>query len=286
MCDVWVMQTQSATARRALATARAVAVDHGLNCEQSMVVYSGSNVVVHLRPAPVVARVMTGTVALHADPRRWLEREVAVLGFLERSQLAVRPSSLIAPGPYHRDGLWLTYWAWIEHERQLKTLADAQSLGRALRDLHDGLAAFPGELGDLRDLQADVERLLGRLRPGPDLTREAIDALRDRLRALTGTVFASSLPQQPLHGDASLTNLLWTPSGLRWNDFEDVCRGPVHWDVASFLTSLRDRRADPAFVSQWLAAYDGIDEQELAPFVSADALYGEIWRLYDAQRER
>jgi hypothetical protein len=65
--------------RRALNAARAVATAHGLACEQSYVVYSERNVHVHLRPASVVARVMTGTVALHDDPQggssarsRWL----------------------------------------------------------------------------------------------------------------------------------------------------------------------------------------------------------------------
>jgi hypothetical protein len=280
------MQTFTATARRALAAARAVAGDHGLSSEQAAVVYCGSNVLVHLRPAPVVARVMTGTVALHADPRQWLEREVAVLQYLAPSQTAVRPSSLIAPGPYNHDGLWLTCWEWIVHRRQVKILADARSLGRALRDLHDQLAAFHGELANLRDVQHDIERLLGRLRPTVDLTEAVIGAMRERLHSLSDTVFASTVPTQALHGDASLTNLLWTPSGLRWNDFEDVCRGPVHWDVAGFLTSLRDRKADRAFLTQWLAAYGDIGEQELAPFISAHDLYGEIWRLYDAQRER
>ena len=85
--------------QRALNAARAVATAHGLACEQALVVHSGSNVLVHLRPAPVIARVMTGTVVLHDNPRRWLEREVSVLEFLAPSGLAVRPSPLIAPGP-------------------------------------------------------------------------------------------------------------------------------------------------------------------------------------------
>jgi aminoglycoside phosphotransferase len=287
MCKVALMPTSPATAQRALAAARAVAAAHGLGYDQAAIVHSGSNVLVHLRPAPVVARVMTGTVALHANPRRWLEREVAVLRYLAPWQMAVRPSPLIAPGPYTHDDLWLTCWEWIDHKRQVKILADAPRLGQALRDLHDRLAAFPGELADLRDLPHDIERLLARLRPTAELTRDAIDGLRERLHSLSDAVFASSLPAQPLHGDASLTNLLWTPAGLRWNDFEDVCRGPVHWDVAGFVTSLRDRGADEAFVTRWLAAYGGgIDADELAPFLAAHDVYDKVWGLYDAQRER
>jgi len=279
------MQTVSVTVKRALAAARTVAADHAVRCEQAAVVHAGSNVLVHLRPAPVVARVMTGTVALHGDPQRWLEREVSVLSFLASRALAVTPSPLIAPGPYEHAGLWLTCWEWVDHERQIELPTDAEGLGRALRDLHDALSAFAGELGDLRGVQDDIARLLGQLRPTATLDADTIDSLRDRLNTLS-VVFASSLPTQPLHGDASLTNLLRTRDGLIWNDFEDVCRGPVHWDVAGFLASLRGRGADPAFTARALDAYGGLDEQALAPFAAADELYGEIWRLYDAQRPR
>lgn len=72
----------SASDQRALAAAGAVASAQGLKPDAAVVIHSGRNVLVHLRPAPVVARVMTGTVALHDDPRRWLEREVSVLDFL------------------------------------------------------------------------------------------------------------------------------------------------------------------------------------------------------------
>jgi hypothetical protein len=47
--------------------------------------------------------------------------------------------------------------------------------------------------------------------------------------------------QQPLHGDASLSNLLAADSGPRWNDFEDVCVGTVKSDVAGVLSDARTR---------------------------------------------
>jgi hypothetical protein len=75
---------------RSLAAARAVAGEHGVSCEEAEVLSAGSNVLVHLRPSPVVARVMTGTVVLHDDPERWLSREVGVTEFLAPTGLAVR----------------------------------------------------------------------------------------------------------------------------------------------------------------------------------------------------
>ena len=48
--------------QRAVTAAGAVAAAHGLAHDRAVVISSGSNVLVHLRPAPVVARVMAGTV--------------------------------------------------------------------------------------------------------------------------------------------------------------------------------------------------------------------------------
>ncbi len=50
--------TISATAMRA---AVAVAAEHGVRCDDPVVMRNASNLLVHLRPAPVVARIMTVT---------------------------------------------------------------------------------------------------------------------------------------------------------------------------------------------------------------------------------
>jgi hypothetical protein len=269
--------------RRALNAARAVATAHGLACAQAVVVHSRSNVHVHLRPAPVVARVMTGTVVLHDDPQRWLERELSVLEFLAPSGLSVTPSRLIAPGPHRHDGLWMTFSEWIPNVEHGQPLVDAARLGRALRSLHDELQTFDGELGVLGDLRDDIERLRGLLRPSKVLDAGTIASLRARLDAARD-VFGSTLPIQALHGDASVGNLLHTPDRLVWNDFEDTFRGPVHWDVAGYVMSLRTRGASTGFVRQVLDHYRWGDEHELAPFTAAHEVYDEIWRLYDGQR--
>jgi aminoglycoside phosphotransferase (APT) family kinase protein len=269
---------------RALAAARAVAAAHGLDPAGAAVVHAGSNVVVHLRPAPVVARVMTGTVALHDDPATWLRRETAVLAFLAPSGLAVAPSATIDPGPHEHDGVWVTCTTWIPGAEPAATPDDPRRLGRALRDLHDALAPFDGDLADLGDLRDDIRRLHARLRPAEDDDAEALPALRARLDALEESVFASPLPAQALHGDVSLSNLLRTPGGLVWNDFEDTFRGPVQWDVASFAVSLRGRGADEAFVRAALDAYGWGDPADLAPWIAAHDVYGDIWQRYDRGR--
>ena len=63
-------------------------------CDEAVLIAAGSNVLVHLKPAPVVARVMTGTAVLHDDVEQWLSREVAVVAFVaERTDLVSRPAT-------------------------------------------------------------------------------------------------------------------------------------------------------------------------------------------------
>jgi aminoglycoside phosphotransferase (APT) family kinase protein len=274
---------------RALAAARAVAAEHGVACEGAEVLSVGSNVLVHLRPSPVVARVMTGTVVLHDDPERWLRREVGVTEFLAPTGLAVRPTPLVAAGPFERDGLWMTFVESVEgggHHEPLGSEDDAERFGAALRELHEALAPYDGDLADFADLGRDIERLRRALRPSAELSAERIDSLGERLATLRETLFATSLPAQVLHGDASVGNLLRTPGGVLWNDFEDTFRGPVHWDVSGYLISLEWRGADDAFVDRALDGYGGLDREALAPFTAGHQLYDEIWSAYDAQRRR
>ena len=278
--------------QRAVAAAEAVAVANGLELGEAIVMQSASNVLLHLRPTPVVARVMTGTVALHDDPQTWLQREVSVLDFLAPSGLAVSPSRSIVPGPHCCDGLWMTFTEWVPEVQPgpevqpAAYLDDAPGLGRRLSDLHDQLRPFEGGLGGLRELRARIERLLDRLQPADAIEGNAISLLREQLDILRTTVFESPLPTQALHGDVSLRNLLRTPHRLVWNDFEDTFRGPVHWDLASYVGSLRGHGASERHVRDMLHGYGWDDEQALDPFLAAQDVYDESWRMYDRQRRR
>src|SRR4051794_8609822 len=135
---------ESARQASALLAAQAVAREHGVDCHEAIPIAAGSNVLVHLKPAPVVARVMTGTAFLHDDVERWLAREVAVGAFVaEHSDLMVPPTELLPPGPHRRDGLWMTLWRFVAHDAAAPLPAPSE-LGRSLRRLHAGLPRLPG----------------------------------------------------------------------------------------------------------------------------------------------
>jgi Phosphotransferase enzyme family len=246
------------------------------------VLSGGSNVLVHLKPTPVVARVMTATAVLHQDVESWLAREVAVGTFLGERGLAVPPARLLPPGPHERDGLWMTVWDHVPHDGS-GTLPRPGELGESLRRLHAALAEFAGELEPLLATRESNERLIDELRPAPWLSAADIDSLRASLHELTPTVLDSPQPAQALHGDMGIGNLLPTDSGLLWNDLEDVCRGPVAWDAAGLVVSARERGQNDAFIEAILDAYGGPRLDELSDFIAGHDLYLTIWQAYDAQ---
>ena len=112
-----------------------------------------------------------------------------------------------------------------------------------------------------------------------------LSAERDRLAEVI-LEHEDAADQQPLHGDASLSNLLATSSGPRWNDLEDVCVGTVEWDVAGVLSDARAAHGD-AFSAEVLAAYGGeCDPAALERVDQVHALYGVLWRLYRQRAAR
>ena len=271
-------------AEDALAAAQAVAREHGVACDEAVRIAAGSNVLVHLKPAPVVARVMTGTAILHDDVEQWLAREVAVGAFLaERTDLVVPPSDVLPPGPHEHDGLWMTLWKFVPHDEQSPP-PGPRELGRSLRGLHAALAGFPGDLAPLSEIRDWLERLLAELRPSPTLTQQDLDWLRIELEALTPAVFESSLLAQALHGDASMSNLLRTDGGLVWNDLEDVCAGPVAWDISGLVASARARGQSAKYTEELLDAYGDPGVEDLETFLDAHALYDIVWQAFEARR--
>ncbi len=244
----------------------ALARDLGLGRVDPRRIGHASNLVVHLHPAPVVARVMTATRVLHDDEPAWLERVVSVASFLaERDAPVAPPTDLVAPGPHAHEGEWVTLWRWIDADPgPPPTPAEA---ARSLRVLHAGLAEYPGELPSFAETARELDVLLERRPPGPEdePLREELARLRPGIRT-AGTV-------QPLHGDVSLSNVLREHGRLLWNDLEDVCIGPVSWDLTGLTWKGPAREV--------LAAYgDRVDPTEIARFEELFALYGRVWRTY------
>jgi hypothetical protein len=269
---------------RAVAAALAVSRNLGLRCSDAPeVIADGSNVLVHLVPSPVVARVATTTALVRKPPEQWLALDLDLAGYLAaRDFPVVPPSRELPPGPHQFDGLALTFWEYVEHDRNY--VANAQEVGPLLHDLHAALRDYRGPLRRLSPF-AEIPQWLDEVAfwnndevaSWNTATSNAIDPsdiaiLRHGFSVISADIAALHLPEQPLHGDAHKKNVLKTSNGLVWTDFEDACYGPIEWDLACFVrTSLEPRDAA-------LASHGGQpDPEHLQPFFAARDLQGAAW---------
>ena len=236
-----------------------------------MLLSDDSNVLVHLAPAPVVARVATTTALVRPQPVEWLARELAVAGHLaSRGVPVVAPSEELPPGPHSHDGFDLTFWRYVEQETA--TPPEMSELATGLASLHDALRDYPGELPYLEPALAEVVRMLDYAEAHALLSAGELEELRAGHARLAPLLAEARGQPQPLHGDAHVGNVLVTREGALWSDFEDTCSGPVGWDLACLM------RGSAFGEETVLRAYGGRPtREELEPFLEARELQGIAW---------
>jgi aminoglycoside phosphotransferase (APT) family kinase protein len=253
----------------AVKAAVTAATSLGVTCDDPVVLQDGSNIVVHLRPAPVIARVATVTAECRPGVAAWFARDVAVATHLAaRGVLATRPFG----EPVDVAGTVVQLWHHERHDPD--HVVSPEAIAARLADLHRGLADLDADLprfGPFEDLARNLAALADTV-PAAALT--AMFEESERLRAVV-----AEFPVRPLHGDAHPGNLLATPSGLMWNDFEDAWLGPLGWDLACLA---RSKLVDGAAA---VAAYPGeFSQEELAACVQLRELSGVAWRFMLARR--
>ncbi len=248
-----------------------VAASLGVRGTDPVILADGANVIVHLSPAPVVAKVAASTTAVRPEPAAWLQRELDVTGFLAgRGIPVVVPSPEVPATVHHGDGQVMSFWRYVDSSGALPGEA---TIGSMLRDLHAALRDYPGQAPVLAPL-GDIPAFLAR--PHAILTADqaaAVAAAYERLTAELGPYLA-----QPLHGDAGAGNLMATGGGWVWHDFEDTCSGPVAWDLAASTAS---QRLDGARI---LAAYGDQAPPHLAVCQQLRRLNLTVWYALYTER--
>lgn len=217
---------------RAVSVAAAVAQDYGLRVVEPAVLGDLFSHMVHLKPAPVVARVATRMPRLRSPIEQWMEREIAVTTFLsERGAPVVAPSVELPPGPHERDGFWVSFWSHVQPDPgRTPTAEDCSAM---LKGLHAVLREYPDDLPTL--CADDVRRGLELLDRSDDLLNGAdVNLLRASAERLSPLWETPNSEARALHGDAHPGNLIAARGGgLVWIDFEDACLGPPEWDLAT-----------------------------------------------------
>jgi Ser/Thr protein kinase RdoA (MazF antagonist) len=229
----------------AVDAARRVGARFGFVSELPQLIQETNNTVVWLRPHEVIAKV-----GKWRQSAAGLEREHAVATSLaEGDAPTARPVAGAGPTSDDATGFVVTLWERLDHDRE--RVITPIEMAASLRILHEALDGFDGELPSFHaslDLAHGVlldDRAMGPLSAaGRSLLRGAFDRLR-------GDLSGRTFDERTLHGEAHDGNLLVTPAGLRWIDFESVCVGPLEWDLA-FLPEASARafpETDPDLLS-------------------------------------
>lgn len=265
----------SAVAAAAARAAVSVAAGLGVACDEPVVLADGANVIVHLSPSPVVAKVAASTPAVRPDAAAWLKRELDTADFLVREGAPVlAPSPEVPPAAHHGGGHVMSFWTYVRPSGA--GLPDEAVIGSMLRDLHAALRAFPGSPPVLAPL-GDIPAFLAR--PQTLLSAADVAILTETFNRLVEDLAPASTPGQVLHGDAGVSNLRAADGGWVWYDFEDTCWGPVAWDLAATTASPRLDR------SRILTAYgEPVDAAQLGTCEKLRRLNLTIWYALYAER--
>ncbi|MET9226295.1 aminoglycoside phosphotransferase family protein [Lentzea sp. NPDC003310] len=213
----------------------------GLEITEGRVLYELFSVVVHLAPAPVVARVPTvlpHTTTLDSLARRQ-RQELDVAQWLhDQGTPVIPPSPLVPREPVQRDGFSITFWPYTEEDKSSEP--DYVKNSELAADLHLALRDYPGELEFLSSAEPRfVREGLQRLQ-GVDIVTEAdlrrAQAEWEVLEPLVSdeAAFRARFPGvelQPIHGDSPPANIFAGVDGPLFSDFELITRGPVEWDL-------------------------------------------------------
>jgi Ser/Thr protein kinase RdoA (MazF antagonist) len=210
---------------RATAVGAAVraAARYGHRVDDPLVIQETNNVVAWLRPLSIIAKV-----------GRWHHSEAALVREHAVAIVLAETGAPIAPPlpetePVRDDatGFVVTLWRRLQADEPHDVAA--ADVGGSLQTLHRHLARYKGDLPSFRGL---IDLARGALGVIPALSEGDRATLCRAMDTLSPRIDDFDFEERPLHGEPHLGNLLVTPAGLRWIDFEDVSLGPVEWDLA------------------------------------------------------
>jgi len=207
------------------------AAHRGAGAPEAVVLYRSRRICLLLPELSVVARMAPAddeSVACAA-------REVAVSRYLaERGAPVVGPAAIMPARPFIEEGMVVTLWPHVPHgEAHYDSPQDVADAAYALRRVHDTFAGYPGALPSYGERIEECAALLHDRAALPGLADADRTFLMRAYEDLSRSLARFTLRPQPIHGDAHLGNVLATPKGPLWTDFETACLGPREWDAAA-----------------------------------------------------
>lgn len=199
---------------------------------------NGANLLLHLAPYPIVARIAKVIAVEGTDAcllRARLAQELHVANHLLGKQVPiVRPIDSYEQ-PIQVGGTWMSLWEYITTEQQ-KQLPPAEAC-QLLHSLSTALSCYQEPLPVLGVWHRSA-RIINDLNHSNQLFDSRLDSMLYLFACLDQRIQATPIDMLvPAHGDAHSGNLLPASDSWRWNDFEDVCLMPRYWDYASFVSN-------------------------------------------------
>ena len=275
------VQTDAETIERLVGQVARSARGLGLRVDDPLVLGVGANLVVHLSPSPVVARVATLTAEMRRNPVDYLGRERDVTTALADLGIGVvRPTGLVEPGPHRVDDSWFLLMAHRRLEPVDLVSADhAEAVGRSLAELEQALLGLPAEWGARDQGHPWEEMAMLATTVAPTTADYAMDRIVEAVDTLRAIEPAE--PWQMVHGDAHRVNVALDGDEVVWFDFEDANHRPRAWDLATL------RRAWPAAGDEACRRLD-VDPGgfSVAWHYEFREVYALLWNLLYAQRDR
>ena len=211
---------ESSDVARAVEAARGIAAALELTVEHATVLRNSNKLAVRLLPCDVLARVAPAGLGLAR-----FEIEIASRLLAAGSPIAALDPR-VEPIAYEMDGFEASLWTYYE---LAAADVDPDSYGAALHRLHDDMQAVEVWTPHFTDRVADPTENIAKAAVLTDADR---DFLRSTLRDLEAAVLERGAPEQLLHGEPHVGNVLGTEVGPRFIDLETCCRGPVEFDLA------------------------------------------------------
>jgi hypothetical protein len=215
---------ESATVERAVAAATLLAAEAKLSVDGAVTIHNSNKLAIRILPCDVLARV-----AVVGHEAAALEIEVAQRLADEQSPAASLAAG-IEPRVYERDGFAVTFWTYYEplttHELSPAEYADT------LQRLHAGMRRLDVAAPHFTERIAEAERLVANRDETPALAESGRQLLMDTLQSVRRKIDDHGSAEQLLHGEPHPGNVLSTPDGPVFIDFETCCHGPIEFDVA------------------------------------------------------
>jgi len=227
---------------RAIRAAHRAAKQTGVTPGEPIVLYRSRRVILRFPAIRSVARVGPTDAKSLAGTTRELDvaRHLA-----QRGAPVVGPSKFMGSKPFVDEGVAVTLWPYIEHRPWVEGDRDAAAqAARALRQVHEILADYSGELPSYAERIEECGELLRRRGALPALADEDVAFLLHTFERLIQSLATFDIPLSPIHGDAYLGNVFFTPEGPLWTDFEAACLGPYEWDFVGVPYAGRFSAAD------------------------------------------